>query len=119
MVLLNSTLTFIILAMLIASITIIIVVEIAKKGFKDGSQYTLKDIKDIFYPSWWSVALLVLLLIFNVAALGASIDDAVNDKIENYRKGNVSRIVNYKVKTIDGKTTVTDSTYYYRDKKRN
>lgn len=119
MVLLNSALTFIILATLIASITIIIVVEIAKKGFKDGSQYTLKDIKDIFYPSWWSVGLLVLLLIFNVACLGVSIDEAVNDKIENYRKGGVSRIVNYKVKTIDGKTTVTDSTYYYRDKKRN
>ena len=61
----------------------------------------------------------IIRVIFNVAALGASIDDAVNDKIENYRKGNVSRIVNYKVKTIDGKTTVTDSTYYYRDKKRN
>jgi len=119
MVLLNSALTFLILAMLIASITIIIVVEIAKKGFKDGSQYTLKDIKDVFYPSWWSVGLLVLLLIFNVASLGVSIDEAVNDKIENYRKGGVSRIVNYKVKTIDGKTTVTDSTYYYRDKKRN
>lgn len=119
MVLLNSALTFLILAMLIASITIIIVVEIAKKGFKDGSQYTLKDIKDIFYPSWWSVGLLVLLLIFNIACLGVSIDEAVNDKIENYRKGGVSRIVNYKVKTIDGKTTVTDSTYYYRDKKRN
>lgn len=119
MVLLNSALTFLILAMLIASITIIIVVEIAKKGFKDGSQYTLKDIKDVFYPSWWSVGLLVLLLIFNIACLGVSIDEAVNDKIENYRKGGVSRIVNYKVKTIDGKTTVTDSTYYYRDKKRN
>ena len=48
MVLLQSTLTLIILAILIASITIFIFIKIIKKDFKDGNQYTLKDIEDIF-----------------------------------------------------------------------
>ena len=113
MVLLQSALTLIILAILIASITIFIFIKIIKKDFKNGNQYTLKDIEDIFCPSWWSILIFVFAF-----ALWGSVDSAVNNKIESYRKGNVSRIVDYKIKTVDGKTTVTDSTYYYRDKKR-
>ena len=118
MVLLQSALALIILAILIASITIFIFIKIIKKDFKDGNQYTLKDIEDIFCPSWWSILIFVFAFALSVAGLWGSIDNTVNNKIENYRKGNVSRIVDYKVKTVDGKTTVTDSTYYYRDKKR-
>ena len=118
MVLLQSALALIILAILIASITIIIFIKIIKRDFKDGNPHTLKDIEDIFCPSWWSILIFVLAFALSMTGLWGSIDNAVNNKIENYRNGNVSRIVNYKIKTVDGKTTVTDSTYYYRDKKR-
>ena len=118
MVLLQSALALIILAILIASITIVIFIKIIKKDFKDGNPNTLKDIEDIFCPSWWSILIFVFALALSLTGLWGSIDGAVNNKIENYRNGNVSRIVNYKIKTVDGKTTVTDSTYYYRDKKR-
>lgn len=118
MVLLQSALVLIILAILIASVTIIVFIKIIKKNFKDGNPHTLKDIEDIFCPSWWSILIFVFALALSVAGLWGSIDSTVNNKIENYRKGNVSRIVDYKVKTVDGKTTVTDSTYYYRSKKR-
>ena len=118
MVLLQSALALIILAILIASITIVVFIKIIKKDFKDGNPHTLKDIEDIFCPSWWSILIFALAFALSMTGLWGSIDNAVNNKIENYRKGNVSRIVNYKIKTVDGKTTVTDSTYYYRDKKR-
>ena len=75
---------------------------------------TVNDFKSTFCygkKSWaWLLASFVFLVITYVSAIGL----IWKERVRQYDKGEIKKVVTYRVKSIDGDTMEKDSTYTYK-----